>query len=67
MAKVLISKMKNGNTPGSSGAVSERLKAPEEGGVDRITDLVNQIIAEDIIPVEWDISRTYQNLAILGF
>ena len=59
--------MKNGKTPESSGAVSERLKAAEEGGVDRITDLVKQIMAEDIILVEWDISRTYQNLAILGF
>ena len=59
--------MKNGKTPGLSGAVPESLKAAEEGVVDRITDLVNQIIAEDIIPVEWDISRTYQNPAILGF
>ena len=46
----LIHKMKNGNTAGPSGVVSEMVSTEGEAGVDVITDLVNQIIVEGVIP-----------------
>ena len=42
--------MKNGNTAGPSGVVSEMVSTEGEAGVDVITDLVNQIIVEGVIP-----------------
>ena len=47
-----VIKMKNGKAAGPSGVVSYMLKAAGEAGVHMITDLVNQIIVERIIPVE---------------
>ena len=48
-----VIKMKNGKAAGPSRVVSYMLKAAGEAGVHMITDLVNQIIVERIIPVEW--------------
>ena len=47
-----ISKIKNGKAAGSSGVVSQMEKTAEEAGIDIITDLVNQIIVEGLIPAE---------------
>ena len=52
MFRESISKMKNGKAAGPSGAVSEIVKAGGEAEVDMITDLVNQIIVEQVNPVE---------------
>ena len=41
--------MKNEKAAGSSGVVSEMLKAAGEAGVDMIPDLVNQIIVEGVV------------------
>ena len=46
-----ISKLKNGKVLGPSGIVSKILDAAEET-VDMITDLVNQITIEIVIPAE---------------
>ena len=51
-----ISKMKNGKAVGLSGVVSEMVKAAGEVEVNMITDLVNQIIVEEFIPAEWELS-----------
>ena len=48
--------IKNGKASGLSGVVSEMIKAAGEAGVDMITDLVNQIVAEVNIPVEGEYS-----------
>ena len=56
MVRESISKMKNGKAAGLSGVVSEMVKAAGEAGVDMITDVVNQIIAEGVIPAECELS-----------
>ena len=48
MVRVSISDMKNGKAAGLLGVVPEMVKAAREAGVDMITDLVNQVIVEDI-------------------
>ena len=52
----LISKIRNRKPAGLSNLVSEMVKAAEEAEVDMITDLVNQIIREEAIPAEWELS-----------
>ena len=44
--------MKNVKTAELSGLLSEMLKTAVEAGVGMITDLVNQIIVEGVIPAE---------------
>ena len=44
--------MKNGKTAELSGLLPEILKTAVEAGVGMITDLVNQIIVEGVIPAE---------------
>ena len=53
MVKESISNMKNGKAAGPSDVVSEMAKAAEVG-VDMMTGLTNQIIAERAIPAEWE-------------
>ena len=48
--------MKNGKTAELSGLLSEILKTAVEAGVGMITDLVNQIIVEGVIPAEKKLS-----------
>ena len=50
----LISKIRNRKPAVLSNLVSEMVKAAEEAEVDMITDLVNQIIREEVIPAEWE-------------
>ena len=47
-----VRKMKNGKAAGPSGIVSEMVKAAEEDSVDMITDLINQIIREGVVPAD---------------
>ena len=56
MVRVSISKMKNRKAAGPSTVVSEMTVAVGEAGVDIITDLVNQIIVEEVIPAECELS-----------
>ena len=56
MVRVSISKMKNRKAAGPSTVVSEMIVAVGEAGVDMITDLVNQIIVEEVIPAECELS-----------
>ena len=52
MVRESISKMKNGKAAGLSGVVSVNIRAVGETGVDIITDLINQIVVEGVIPAE---------------
>ena len=54
MVSEAIKKMKIGKAPGPSGIVAEMLKASGEDGIDIITHLVNAIIKEDVIPMDWE-------------
>ena len=56
MVEKAVSKMKNGKAAGPSGIVSEMVKAAGEVGIDMITNLVNQIIMEGCIPIDWELS-----------
>ena len=51
-----ISKIKNGKAAGPPSIVSEMVKTRGKAEVDIITDLVNQIIGEGILPAEWQLS-----------
>ena len=48
--------MNNWKTEVASGVVSEMLKAAGEADIGMIINLVNHIIIEELIPVEWEIS-----------
>lgn len=56
-----ISKMKNGKTIGSLRVLSEMVKATGEGGVDMITDVVNQIVV-GLIPQNENLALLYTTL-----
>ena len=56
MVRKSISKMRNGKAAGPSGVLSEMVKATGKAGVGMITDLLNQIIIEGVIPAEWKLS-----------
>ena len=60
MVRKSISKMRNGKAAGPSGVLSEMVKATGKAGVGMITDLLNQIIIEGVIPAEWKL-RTVIN------
>jgi hypothetical protein len=48
-----IRKMKKGKAAGSTGVVSEMIKAADELGVEWLTDLCNTIVCEGKIPTDW--------------
>ena len=48
--------MKCNKAAGPSGIVSEMLKASGEAGIDLVTDLVNSILSEGVIPTDWESS-----------
>ena len=52
--------MKNEKAAGASGLTLEMVKAAGEAGGNMITDLVNPIIMEGVIPAEWEFS-TFPN------
>ena len=54
MVRKLVIKMKNGKATGTSGLVSEMVKAAEEVGVCMINDLVNQITLR-VIPADQEL------------
>lgn len=54
MVSESINKINNGKAPEPSGLVSKMVKAAGETGVDMITELVNQIIVERLIPSKWE-------------
>ena len=56
MVRGSTSKMNNWKTEVASGVVSEMLKAAGETDIGMIINLVNHIIVEELIPVEWEIS-----------
>ena len=56
MVRESIMKMKNGKALGTSGILSEMVKVAWVAGVYIITDVVNQIIVEGVIPAEWKLS-----------
>ena len=62
MVKELISKMKNGKTAGQSSIVLEMVKAAEKTGVEIITDLVNQIMVEGVIPAEMELQHYFKTV-----
>ena len=52
MVKGSINTLKNEKSAGQSGIVSEMVNVTREAGVGMITNLVNQIIVEGVIPGE---------------
>lgn len=56
MVRDSVSKIKNGKAAGLLGLVPETVKMTGETGVDTITDLINQIIVEGVLPAEWELS-----------
>ena len=56
MVRESISLIKNEKDAGSSGVVSEMVKAAGKARVDMITDLVNQILVQGVVPAEWETS-----------
>ena len=54
--KSAISRMKSGKAAGPSGIVSEMLNASGDAGIDLVTDLVNSIISQGVVPADWEIS-----------
>ena len=56
MVEKAVSKMKNGKAAGPSGIVSEMVKAAGEVGLHMVTNLVNQIIMEGCILIDWELS-----------
>ena len=51
-----MSKMKNGKATGPTGIVIEMLKASGDDCLDLVTELLNNIIADGVIPQDWQIS-----------
>ena len=48
-----VKKLKNGKAPGPSGVVGEMLKASGDAGIDMLHHLVNAIIRDGSVPVDW--------------
>ena len=51
-----ISKARNEKAIEPSGLVSGIVKSADDLGVDMARDLINQMLVEDIIPAEWEVS-----------
>ena len=49
--------MKAGKTAGSSGIVTEMIKAVRDQFIDYLTPLFNQILYEGVVPTEWHLSH----------
>ena len=52
--------MKKGRAPGSSGVVTEMLKASSDICSKMISDLTNSIICDNTMPNEWNYSSLYK-------
>ena len=55
MVRESINKTDNGKAAGPSGLVSKMVKVAGEARVDMITDLVNRIIVERVIPAKCEL------------
>ena len=53
-----INKMASGKAAGPSGIVAEMLKPLGEDGVAEVRDLIEDIISEGCIPIDWQESYT---------
>ena len=51
-----LRKMKNGKASGTSGVVAEMLLASGEIGIERLTELFNRVIREELVPEDWNTS-----------
>ena len=54
--KKAISEMKSDKAPGPPGIVVEMSKASGEIGIYLVTELVNSIVNEGVVPADWEIS-----------
>ena len=54
--RAALGKMKDSKTAGASGIVAEMLKASGEVGLDIFTELFNNIVKEEKVPSDWDMS-----------
>ena len=54
--RTALKKMKEGNAAGVSGIVAEMLKASGEAGLELFTELFNNIVKEDKVPNDWEMS-----------
>ena len=54
--KRALRKMKNGKASGTSGVVAEMLLASGEIGIERLTELFNRVIREELVPEDWNTS-----------
>ena len=52
MVREAIQKMKNRKAAGPSGIAAEMIKASGQFGVDMITDLLNQIVRDSVVPAD---------------
>ena len=51
-----IGKMKSGKATGPTGIVIDMLKASGDVCIDLVTELINDIIADGVIPQDWQVS-----------
>ena len=56
MVRKAVEKMKKRKAAGPSGIVAEMIRAAGEPGIEMISDLLNQIIREGVVPAEWELS-----------
>ena len=56
MVLTAISKMKCGKAAGPSGIIIEMIKVAGDKNAEELTVLVNRIVAEGIVPSDWNIS-----------
>ena len=56
MVSTAISKVKCGKAAGSSGIIIEMIKATGDKNAKELTVLVNRIVAEGIVPSDWNLS-----------
>ena len=54
--RIALKKMKNGKAAGVSGIVAEMLKASDEAGLELFTELFNNIVKEEKVPSDWEMS-----------
>ena len=58
MVSKAVKKMNKGKVAGPSGIVFEMLKAAGEKAIEMVTGLINQIIKEGAVPVEWELNTS---------
>ena len=56
IVRAALQKLKDSEAAGASGIVAEILKASREAGLDLFTELFNNIVREEKVPSDWDMS-----------